>query len=49
MFAGVYAHDRNQDESGGWFKNEFDSLEIEDDFLGFVTEMVDKWRVELCY
>ena len=49
MFAGVYVNERNQEESGGWFKNEFDRLEIEDDFLGFVTEMVDKWRIELCY
>ena len=49
MFAGVYVNDRNQEESGGWFKNEFDRLDIEDDFLGFVTETVDKWRIELCY
>ena len=48
MFAGVYVNERTQEESGGWFKSEFDRLELED-FLGFVTETVDKWRIELCY
>ena len=50
MFAGVYVNEKMQEESGGWFKTEFDRLESDDsnDFLGFVTEMVDKWRIELC-
>tara|TARA_R110002050_G_C8784727_1_gene501550 strand:+ start:359 stop:847 length:489 start_codon:yes stop_codon:yes gene_type:complete len=50
MFAGVYVNEKMQEESGGWFKTEFDRLESDNsnDFLGFVTEMVDKWRIELC-
>lgn len=46
-FAGVYVNDRNQEESGGWFKEQFDQRAIDDDFLGFVEEAVNIWEEEL--
>jgi len=47
-FAGVYVNEKNQEESGGWFKEQFDERAIEDDFLGFVEEVVEMWEEELC-
>lgn len=46
-FAGVYVNERNQEESGGWFKQRFDE-ESADDFLEFVEDYQDKWLEELC-
>ena len=46
-FAGVYVNERNHEESGGWFKDEFDKLE-HDDFLEFVEECQEDWLDELC-
>ena len=40
-FAGVYVNEKNQEESGGWFKEQFDERAVEDDFLGFVEEVVE--------
>ena len=47
-FAGVYVNEKNQEESGGWFKEQFDERAIEDDFLGFVEETVEIWEEQLC-
>jgi len=47
-FAGVYVNEKNQEESGGWFKEQFDERAVEDDFLGFVEEVVEMWEEELC-
>ena len=46
-FAGVYVNEKNQEESGGWFKEQFDERAIDDDFLGFVEEAVNIWEEEL--
>mgnify|MGYP001471461219 CR=1 FL=1 len=46
-FAGVYVNEKNQEESGGWFKEQFDQRAIDDDFLGFVEEAVNIWEEEL--
>ena len=49
-FVGVYVNEKNIEESGGWFKREFDSYpeEGESDFLGFVLDKQEEWLDELC-
>ena len=46
-FAGVYVNERNIEESGGWFKAEFDDTD-HDDFLEFIEECQDDWIEDLC-
>tara|TARA_B100002019_G_C21096613_1_gene511360 strand:- start:52 stop:534 length:483 start_codon:yes stop_codon:yes gene_type:complete len=46
-FAGVYVNERNREESGGWFKEEYDHSDY-DDFLEFIDECQEDWEEELC-
>ena len=49
MFCGVYVNDKNIEESGGWFKAQFDKLEDDElDFLEFVEDIQIEWLDELC-
>ena len=49
MFCGVYVNDKNIEESGGWFKTQFDELEDDElDFLEFVEDIQIEWLDELC-
>jgi len=49
-FAGLYVNDKNIEESGGWFKAEYDKIDgLEElDFLEFVEDIQTEWLDELC-
>ena len=48
-FCGVYVNDKHTEESGGWFKAQFDILQDPDlDFLEFVEDIQIEWLDELC-
>jgi len=48
-FCGVYVNDKQIEESGGWFKNQFDALDDNQiDFLEFVEDTQIDWLDKLC-
>ena len=48
-FCGLYVNDKNIEESGGWFKKQFDELDNDGlDFLEFVEDIQTDWLDELC-
>ena len=48
-FCGVYVNDKHIEESGGWFKTNFDNLNDPDlDFLEYVEDIQIEWLDELC-
>jgi len=48
-FVGLYVNEKNVEESGGWFKAEYDKIENDGlDFLEFVEDIQTDWLDELC-
>ena len=48
-FCGVYVNEKNIEESGGWFKKQYDEYDDDElDFLEFVEDIQTDWLDELC-
>ena len=48
-FVGVYVNEKNIEESGGWFKKQYDEYDDNElDFLEFVEDIQVDWLDELC-